>query len=1051
MNKLEDNKKLVYTNLPPDCLSSVTMPRNWKQVEELKSLKHKLQQKIFHNTKPSSERNNETHVTSSQSKVPDSQTLCLTHKSLNFNVMPVQTAMFITKTQDTKLENHGDNMISSAAEKVNLGLHNISEKSALPTVHNISYPLVKKSIVKPLYALNKATPKVAEDTNSLCQRKYKKLHFPKYQFVRNSTILASRRKEHEREKENKILWKGKEDKTSRNQNKLIGKKENVLLSSITNTTMQGRSVSYVPKHVVCTSAVQIKANQITGSSGIEGINSQTTFTKKNDQNTKYNVSGNGNRKTCNLGGSHISKIHILEKQAKLSTEEKFSRVKLLHSSKKMLLNKREYLMKKLILEKKRKDLQEEKRKDCIITSAAEMKSWRSHFDKFVRKSAASKQTICHTDTGLFQNGTRYLANLFSPQKVSHVNEIIGSDANKIQNTIKSSVESVSKPTCMCSLSACTAQSKPITPYIEVTSPTFQNRVPMVAGFTTASPTVMKVAQTNTISAVPTITTTSTKVQVINQGLGVNSRAGSCTDTLSSAGYFMDGSNQTILTFTLPDGQLFTKTPFSNCLRPLLQNVNGKFMPVYNVARPHNSLDVSHHATSLIPKTTQPELQYLNLNQLILDGDYKTYCAKGDIGTYCAKRIDSTRKVPCLDSGSLECKSVTTGIRTTILTASSNTSTVSNTKTYTTLATAKEKCSSHFEIRQKPDGLQPLNARKTVAYSHSGQESNKKLVSLLTPPEKEAQILDLNSVLEDKKYRFHSGKAEDENAINSDDKTGFCKSTDSSIKRNFLDENANFTKKPQSLNTVTAQDLKEYSTVPEIKQSGSQQNGVADNLNNILSSTQKPSISDKMPLDDESNLELFEQFIVKPPLNTNESTAHENRTIKRVKSTEYNVRNIPKIANYYSLPKTTFEEFNVTQANSADLVSPLSNEKVSSCDAFNACSPNNLATYSNSGTNEPAKHQTCQNQPQTPDAIATKNITEKQLLDYLHSTFLEKTKLILLNGNICDKWERLKQTVGSDRMSDPEFMNYLLDTIEKTQSDSTVCSDLDHITGTQNKL
>ena len=266
---------------------------------------------------------------------------------------------------------------------------------------------------------------------------------------------------------------------------------------------------------------------------------------------------------------------------------------------------------------------------------------------------------------------------------------------------------------------------------------------------------------------------------------------------------------------------------------------------------------------------------------------------------------------------------------------------------------------------------------------------------------------VRSIQKDKKYRFHSGKPRDEETVD--------KELQDTVR------NSNKTSLVESTSDHTSAMVK----------SG----------------------------DDESNLALFEQFKIKPynPVfdmsgymtQNNEPTKSFKEVIDTLpkkenlksneptKSFQKELESMPRIESYYSLADDAMEQpVKVTIHNNESVTN---NEK--SVLVSEAAGTNELVSEDVSrvvrvtvDSNKPPEELSLINIPTSTTTFGKDNqiLNEQDLIEYLCSTNNEKTKLILLNGNVCDRWEKLKKDAGVGDMSDPEFLHHLLSTAEKNQ-------------------
>ena len=686
------------------------MPKNWQQVEELKTLKNKLQQKIKQNissiqsTKVNHERKSE--VALSTIDVTDSQNECLTNVPSKSN-LAIHTEKTKTGKQDIKLDNHCHSAVhvSLIADRGNHGFNNIPEKLD-----------VKSSVGIGLNTNNDLSVLSSE-------RPY--VYTPKCQNVLNRSSQHSKMEEHKYKEKNKVtLSKKKEINTSYNENRnkdseMIIKR--LCLDNDSQLNFQNQYINF--------SSAKLKSNQNSSNPGIKRCKSdtQTLLTMKDKNKKQYTRSTKTqiySKKTYNLSRPQMSKTLNHIKEGEISQENELLKAKMLCCSKKILLNKHRLLKNKWELEMKRHCLsdssafsvyklkqkafekqshlyklnkipvsgfssyhenkskpsnsEQAKRAYTTSVSAKQSKNKRK-MDCLRTKTYALAHPSSQVDTAAFQDGSQTIPSLFGPPvnpafsndsyKVlskktddsSLTTEFVWSTSNSVQCTLQSSVTAVILPSL-------TPKSMTETSIVSVACSMVL--VPCFA----ASSSLPTVHPSSVSSSTATV---QTGINIASQEFGINTRADNYNSTsLSTAGYKYSGNNMVVSALTLPNGQLFTKSPTSTCFRPLLQNINGSLMPVYDQSKPNSSVAGIHPAIYLLPGTANTELRDLNQNQLKTKGGH----VRQPANTILSAGSTTMRSLLKSSTSSLERQKPSAAISsTTINSAAINTDSTSTTK------------------------------------------------------------------------------------------------------------------------------------------------------------------------------------------------------------------------------------------------------------------------------------------------------------------------------------------------------------------------------------
>ena len=643
--------KLNYKDdLPSDFLRSIIMPKNWQQVEELKTLKNKLQQKIKQNissiqsTKVNHERKSE--VALSTIDVTDSQNECLTNVPSKSN-LAIHTEKTKTSKQDIKLDNHCDSSVhvSLIADRGNHGFNNIPEKLD-----------VKSSVGIGLNAYIDL---------SVLSSKRPYVYTPKCQNVLDRSSQHSKMEEHKYKEKNKVTpSKKKEINTSYNENRNIDSEmiiKRLRLDNDSQLNFQNQYINF--------STAKMKSNQNSSNPGIKRCKSdiQTQLTMKDKNQYTCSTKTHYSKKTYNLSRPQMSKTLNHIKEGEISQENELLKAKMLCCSKKILLNKHRLLKNKWELEMKRHCLSDssafsvyklkqkafEKQSHLYklnkipvsgFSSYHENKSKLSNSEQAERAyttSVSAKQSknkrkmdclrtktyaLAHpssqVDAAAFQDNSQTIPSLLGPpvkpafsndsykvlsKKTDDSNlttEFVWSTSNSVQCTLQSSVSAVILPS--------------LTPksMTETSSVSVACSMVLVPCFP-ASSSLPTVPRSSVSSSTATV---QTGINVASQEFGINTRADNYNSTsLSTAGFKFSGNNMVVSALTLPNGLLFTKSPTSTCFRPLLQNINGSLMPVYDQSKPNCSVAGIHPAIYLLPGTANTELR--DQNQLKTKGDH----------------------------------------------------------------------------------------------------------------------------------------------------------------------------------------------------------------------------------------------------------------------------------------------------------------------------------------------------------------------------------------------------------------------------------------------
>ena len=686
------------------------MPKNWQQVEELKTLKNKLQQKIKQNissiqsTKVNHERKSE--VALSTIDVTDSQNECLTNVPSKSN-LAIHTEKTKTSKQDIKLDNHCDSAVhvSLIADRGNHGFNNIHEKLD-----------VKSSVGIGLNTNNDL---------SVLSSKRPYVYTPKCQNVLDRSSQHSKMEEHKYKEKNKVtLSKKKEINTSYNENR--NKDSEMIIKRL---RLDNDSQLNFQNQYINFSSAKVKSNQNSSDPGIKRCKSdiQTLPTMKDKNKNQYARSTKTqiySKKTYNLSRPQMSKTLNHIKEGEISQENELLKAKMLCCSKKILLNKHRLLKNKWELEMKRHCLsdssafsvyklkqkafekqshlyklnkipvsgfssyhenksklsnsEQAKRAYTTSVSAKQSKNKRK-MDCLRTKTYALAHPSSQVNTAAFQDSSQTIPSLLGPtvnpafsndsykvlsKKTDNSNlttEFVWSTSNSVQCTLQSSVTAVILPSL-------TPKSLTETSFVSVAcSMVLVPCYPASSSLPTVPPS----------SVSSSTATVQTGINVASQEFGINTRADNYNSTsLSTAGYKFSGNNMVVSALTLPNGQLFTKSPTSTCYRPLLQNINGSLMPVYDQSKPNSSVAGIHRAEYLLPWTANTELRDLNQNQLNTKGDH----VRQPANTILSSGSTIMRSLLKSSASSLERQTPSTAISsTTIHSAAISTDSASTTK------------------------------------------------------------------------------------------------------------------------------------------------------------------------------------------------------------------------------------------------------------------------------------------------------------------------------------------------------------------------------------
>ena len=330
-----------------------------------------------------------------------------------------------------------------------------------------------------------------------------------------------------------------------------------------------------------------------------------------------------------------------------------------------------------------------------------------------------------------------------------------------------------------------------------------------------------------------------------------------------------------------------------------------------------------------------------------------------------------------------------------------------------------------DFHQNTLGSLSSDIRNAEVNTESEHSKSTICISAMTYSEKQ-QLPTITAAQKDKKYRFHSGKPQQEQTVLSTAKTSeSCCTTGTSAL------------KPVASHTILLQTAEKQGNSVPVKLYGKQRGYLSGllcseadiqqmSVDKRTSILQNKCLSDAMPVEDESKLELFEQFKVKP------SATSDNKYQYFVAETEKHpkekVDSLPRIENYFSLSENTFEKLTARQNDKNGSGSEAGVNK-----SQTKILPQKHRVVNITLQSDNLKDQPCHMPSPTSNSSSKAHqiLAENELLEYLRSTCNEKTKLILLKGDVCDKWERVKKNVCAEATSDPEFLHYLLNTVEET--------------------
>ena len=382
---------------------------------------------------------------------------------------------------------------------------------------------------------------------------------------------------------------------------------------------------------------------------------------------------------------------------------------------------------------------------------------------------------------------------------------------------------------------------------------------------------------------------------------------------------------------------------------------------------------------------------------------------------------------------------------------------------------------------KSDKAQCLSSGEKTTSGSEKQKENSTLSSetQLNITKTDTCVQDVRPILKDKKYRFHSGKPRDEETLNNK-QNDTVRNSNENLPLQSTDDHSSVmvTQSASGFNTFLPETISWVADNPNQCVTSTHlprmliENDVSEILNTSgntikthvsgLDMTGVEKSSDVKPGDDESNLELFEQFKIKPYTPVFDMSRYlvcdsePTESFKEVldllpktdnyknneptKSFQEVLDSVPRIENYFSLAGTAMdhpEAFQIHSNQSAIDIekSILGNEKagLERTNELESHDMNRVVNVTVESDRLPDQISLI-NIPTTSTANSKDNqrLSEQELIEYLCSTNNEKTKLILLNGNVCDSWEKLKNDIGAEDMSDPEFLHHLLTTAEKKQ-------------------
>ena len=266
---------------------------------------------------------------------------------------------------------------------------------------------------------------------------------------------------------------------------------------------------------------------------------------------------------------------------------------------------------------------------------------------------------------------------------------------------------------------------------------------------------------------------------------------------------------------------------------------------------------------------------------------------------------------------------------------------------------------------------------------------------------------VRSIQKDKKYRFHSGKPRDEETLDKELQDTVRNSNKTSLVESTSDHTSDIGKPGDDESNLAL--FEQFKIKPY--------NPVFD-MSGYMTQNNEPT---------ESFKEVLDTLPKKESLKSNEST----------KSYQEVLESMPRIESYYSLADDAVEQpVNVAIHNNESVTNNETSVLVSEAAGTNELVSEDVSRVVRVtvDSNKQQEELSLINIPtsSTANGKDSQILNEQDLIEYLCSTNNEKTKLILLNGNVCDRWEKLKKDAGVGDMSDPEFLHHLLSTAEKNQ-------------------
>lgn len=318
--------------------------------------------------------------------------------------------------------------------------------------------------------------------------------------------------------------------------------------------------------------------------------------------------------------------------------------------------------------------------------------------------------------------------------------------------------------------------------------------------------------------------------------------------------------------------------------------------------------------------------------------------------------------------------------------------------------------------------------KGTASTNPEKEENLPCLSPFNFSKKCREIQELDTVQKDKKCRSH--KPKDRKVLRTS-KGGKLRKTVQSLPLQTLIPTTTTEHYPCQIGNFGQNiQISVSKAASKVKNSLENNRETFDNRTSIL---QTEKSCNTVPADDESNLELFEQFKIKPFRSSYDVSRYLSYPDEMTNNLKEALDINPRIENYYSLSSVSLNNSQSAQIDNSQSV----------LDSKNVTQENNR--FENF-TVESGRLKDQVNQIQVPLASSSSSkssqgLYEQDLIEYLHSTSNEKTKMILLNGNVCDRWEKLKNDIGAIAMSDPEFLLHLLSSVEKNQKKTTEKKDV----------